>query len=238
MKKINIDDRVLIKLRAQGLSYEQIADYFSVKGVEVCTSTIRNRLRKIFEEQRENPPTDATERLLYVDDDKIYVLRKQGKTYKDIAKYFIDNGINISSDFIEKRCKRIFQERGEEEPTVKVPFVSDEALVELTELGFNFTEISKYFAEEGILIPISSVSKRCNEIYKRKGMTVPKIKRGWRPLACTVINKKAIEKAFYMLMESRRVTDMQLKILAKEYNIQWDYVLDADNFENVEDEER
>ena len=193
-------------------------------------------MNKIFDEQRIKIPQKAFEKKIHIDDETVYNLREQGKTYKQIASYFVNKGIKISETFISKRCKLIYEEKGKVEPTITDVYVSDKMLEELIELGFNYSQISRYLAEMNITISVSKVSERCKEIYGRKGIPIPKVKRGWKPLGAVVINYKAVQLALENLRSSRKATEGQLKILAKQYNIQWDYAINLDEVDNSYEE--
>lgn len=67
--------------------------------------------------------------------DEIYKLREKGLGYKRISKYYKSKGIDISPMTIMRRCKEIYEAKGEPEPEpeIKGGRVKKEALRELEE---------------------------------------------------------------------------------------------------------
>lgn len=123
-------------------------------------------------------------------DDEISKLRESGYSYRDISKYYAERGIQISYEAIFKRCKRIYREK--EEPEIKKErkvnltpnndeFSDDskinEKIFELREQKYSYERIAQYFSCRGIRIGVENVKRRCNEIYKKKGIEEPVIQR-------------------------------------------------------------
>lgn len=236
MKKILISEDELIKLRLQGFTYSEIAEYFNKKGIKVSSVTIRNKMDAIFQSQRSETPKGELKKMVYIDEEEIYKLRNDGKTYSEIAKYFENKGIRVSVNFIKKRCKIIYAEKGENEPDdAKLP-VSDKQLIELIEQGFSFLQIAKYFSSIGIALSSEKVAKRCKEICRENKITISRRKVRWKPLDSVVINERALEIALQNLKNSRKATDIQLQSLARIYNIEWNYSIDSNDVEDSTEE--
>ena len=109
----------------------------------------------------------------------IYRLRKNGWSYERIAKYLNDNNIaSIKRSAVDKRCKKIFAEKGEKEPTDsgKIP-VSREEIYYLKKMGLKDSKIALYYNNKGIDVSDETIRRRVNEIFKEKGVEVPTIKR-------------------------------------------------------------
>lgn len=85
---------------------------------------------------------------------------------------------------IRERCKRIYKEKGKEEPKVKKKEtkrrkdITDEEIYELREQGMTYQEILNYFEKKGIKISWVTIRERCKKIYEKKGKEVPKLKKG------------------------------------------------------------
>ena len=120
---------------------------------------------------------DLSRRKIEIRDEEIYELREQGMTHKEIARYYNEKGIEISKATIAYRCKKIYNEKGKDEPKIKrknmVKEATDEEIYELREQGKSYEEIARYYKEKGIEITRVAIGKRCKKIYNEKG----KIKR-------------------------------------------------------------
>ena len=174
------EDEELIKLKEKGMSYERIADYYNEKGIKVTVETIESRCKKAFEKRKKKMP--STKKKIEVLDEEIYQLREQGMSYERIVEYYSKKGIEITHQAIGYRCKKIYEEKGKEEPKAKKgkkerDDVTNEELYELREKGMKYEEIVKYFEEKGIKISQSQVCKRCKKIYEEKGEDAPKVTR-------------------------------------------------------------
>ena len=110
-------------------------------------------------------------RKIEIRDDEIYELREKGMTYKEIAKYFNNKGIPITRVTIGKKCKKIYKEKGEEEPKEKEikkrNSVTNEEIYKLRNQGMTYKEIMEYFEKKGVKISIDTLSVRCKKIYRR-----------------------------------------------------------------------
>ena len=125
---------------------------------------------------------DLSRRKIEIRDEEIYELREQGMTHKEIARYYNEKGIEISKATIAYRCKKIYNEKGKDEPKIKrknmVKEATDEEIYELREQGKSYEEIARYYKEKGIEITRVAIGKRCKKIYNEKGKEAPKIKKG------------------------------------------------------------
>ena len=180
-RKIEIRDDEIYELREQGMSYERIAEYYSIKGIKITYSTIGYRCKKIYKEKGQEEPK-IKNRINEATNEEIYKLREQKMTYKEMMEYFEKKRVKISINTLWVRCKKIYKEKGKEEPKIKrknmVKEATDEEIYELREQGMTHKEIAKYFNDKGIHITGVTIGKRCKEIYKEKGKKEPKTKRG------------------------------------------------------------
>ena len=176
-------DEEIYELREQGMTYERIVEYYNTKGIKITHQAIGYRCKKIYKEKGEEEPKEKEiKKRNSVTNEEIYKLRKQGMTYKEIAKYFNNKGIPITRVTIGKRCKKIYKEKGEEEPKEKEikkrNSVTKEEIYELREQGMTYEEIAKYFNNKGIPIAGVTIGKKCKDIYREKGKEEPKAKKG------------------------------------------------------------
>lgn len=81
---------------------------------------IEMRCKNIYtEKEKEEPKVKRKGTKKYITDEEIYKLREQGMAYRVISCYFEERGIKICEETIGKRCKRIYKEKGKEEPKLK-----------------------------------------------------------------------------------------------------------------------
>ena len=161
--RIDINDEEILDLREQGLSCKEIFEYFRDKGIKVSLSTIKNKCKIIYQKKGKKQPHDKRKKQIEISDEKIYNLREQGLTYKEIANYFNNNGVKVSYSTIALRCKKIYDEKGKKAPKAKTREneikVSNEEIYNLREQGLSYKEISEYYKSKGIKISISAIRK-------------------------------------------------------------------------------
>ena len=183
-KREDVTDEEIYELREQGKSYEEIARYYKEKGIEITRVTIGKRCKKIYNEKgKEEPKIKRKNMIKEATDEEIYELREQGMSYGDIVRYYNEKGIQIGQNTIAYRCKKIYNEKGKEEPKAKKGEkerndITDEEIYELREQGMTHKEIAKHFNNKGIPITRVTIGKKCKEVYKEKGEEEPKAKRG------------------------------------------------------------
>lgn len=108
-----ISDEEIYELRNLKKSYKQIEKYFRDKGKKISTTTIGKRCKIIYGKKKEEEPNAINKK--DVSDEEIYKLKKSGKSYRQIKKYYKDNGKEISAEAIRRRYERISKEKKEEE---------------------------------------------------------------------------------------------------------------------------
>ena len=175
----------VFKLREKGMSYKQIAEYYYKIGVDVSDQTIGRICKEIYIEKGKTEPTEIiNDRVKSISKEELYKLREQGMSYVTIAKQFKEDGIEISSDTIRRRCKEIYKEKGKEEPKTqerirnKRTDINDEKIFELREQGLSYKRIVEYYKENGIDVSYMTIRSRCKE----KGKEEPKTKRRKRSI--------------------------------------------------------
>ena len=170
----DITNEEIFELREQGMSYREIVKYFANLGKKISVETVRKRCDKIYKQkQKENSLKKSRTKIKGIRDDEIYELREQGLSYQRIAKHFKDKGIKVSGASIQNRCKKIYEEKKQEEPSTKYKKrredISDEEIFELREQGMSYTEIVRHFESRGIKVAVETIKIRCDKIYKQKG---------------------------------------------------------------------
>lgn len=183
-RKIELDDEKIYKLRKKGMGHVAIARLFNVSH-----TTIARKCKEIFREKGEEEPRTikkskfTTKNRLEISDDEIYELRTKGLTYEEIAEQLFENkGIKVSYMTIRRRCKKIFEERGEPEPEIARKThnktrnreeISDEEIYELRKQNFSSEVIAKYFTKNGRPVGRDTIRTRSKKIFEDKGETEP-----------------------------------------------------------------
>ena len=170
----DITNEQIFELREQGMSYREIVKYFADVGKKISVETVRKRCDKIYQQkQKENSSKKSRTKIKGITDDEIYELREQGLSYQRMAKHFKDKGIKVSGASIRNRCKKIYEEKKQEEPSTKYKKrredITDEEIFELREQRMSYTEIVRYFESKGIKVAVETIKIRCDKIYKQKG---------------------------------------------------------------------
>ena len=181
-KREDVTDEEIYELREQGKSYEEIARYYKEKGIPITRVTIAKRCKTIYiEKGKEEPKAKKGKKERDdVTNEELYELREKGMKYEEIVKYFEEKGIKISQSQVCKRCKKIYEEKGQEEPKIKnrINEATDEEIYKLREQGMTYERIAEYYNTKGIKISQMALYRRCKKIYKEKGEEEPKAKRG------------------------------------------------------------
>ena len=180
----DVTNEELYELREKGMKYEERVKYFEEKGIKISQRQVCKRCKKIYEEKGEEEPKAKRGRkaISGVTDEEIYELREQGMSYGDIVRYYKEKRIEITSGSIRKRCKKIYKEKGKEEPKAKKGEkerndITDEEIYELREQGISYRDMERHFDEKGIKISKMALYRRCKKIYNEKGEEEPKAKR-------------------------------------------------------------
>ena len=187
LKRVNKANQVskadIKKLKAEGLTNEEIVDYLWKKGIYLARKNVETILN------RRNDTMEAKTKVNYVPpkktnlecwDDKIFELREQGYSYNQILIYFFEQGIEDMTDYyVSKRCKEIYSRKGLVEPKTKRRKLElpEEMIFQLRQEGLTYNAICKRLNDVGIKVTESKLIYTCKEIYAKKGMEIPKVKR-------------------------------------------------------------
>lgn len=174
-----VSDRTLssediANLKKLGYSYKEISDRLKQEGKKVSADTLSKKCRKLYNGKR------APSAKIKISSEQIYELREQGMSYEDISKYFNEQGINISTMTICRRCKDIYNEKGkvEQRATYKAKSkksISNEEIYNLREKNMSYNEIAKSLNSQGKQISVATIRERCKKIYEENGKKEPMI---------------------------------------------------------------
>ncbi len=203
-------------LRENYNSYDEIAQHFKDKKIDVSRETVRKTCNEIYEKKGKEEPKCYIRR----DDRKIeeqiaetvYKLRKNKKySYKEILDYFLGKEIDVKYSQIVRICKKVFKDKNERMPKYKNKtsrMVNNRALAKLMNHK-NCLEIKEYFNNKGIDVSYSFIVKACKKIKinqaKSKKRQLSKIK-----------NKNLIIDAMLKVGEKKKATQEQMKKFAEE----------------------
>lgn len=173
----DISDEEIFELKERKMSTREIIEYFEKQNKVVNAEFINSRCRVIYKKKgKKNPakPVEITEEM----EEEIFNLREQRYLYEEIEEHFAQKGINISSDRIRNRCKKIYSQKGLEMIDLrKNENISDNEILQLREQGFSYERIEKYYKNKGILVSKETINRRCEEIYAALGKKEPNLLR-------------------------------------------------------------
>lgn len=119
IKNVRELDDIIFDLNERGLMYEGIARQLGELGILISIEATIERCRVIYT-QKGITPSRRGRKTVGVSDEKIFELRQQGLYYREIAEQLQKEGIQISRPRVHQRCKKIYAEKGIEEPKVKI----------------------------------------------------------------------------------------------------------------------
>ena len=115
-KKNNLRELVseedIYEFKEAGLTYQEISNFYKEKGIEISLNLISKICNEVYAKKGEQIPKVIKKDEIPTSDDKIFELREQGFSYKQIADYYSANGVKISLCAIRDRCVRIYSEKG------------------------------------------------------------------------------------------------------------------------------
>ena len=170
---IDIADDELFELREQGLSYKEIVEYLNKNGITSTMKNVSERCKIIYSKKGKKEPHM---RKPEISDEEIFELREQGLTYKEIAEYFSQKGIKVTSEKISARCKMIYSQIGKEKPDMRRIKIQDEEIFKLREQGYSYRKITDYFNEKGVKVSYNTILERCYNLRKSEKKKVNKVK--------------------------------------------------------------
>ena len=183
----------VLKLREAGYSYEDIVAYYKEKGIVANSYILRKKCKEECKRAGKKYKIRVKLRkkvrdVIKIPEEEIFALREKNVTYDEIVDYYKEQGIEITKETIRKRCKRIYEQKGIEEPKAKVKLSPErrskrfqmpaEEVVKLKEEGLSNRQILEYYKQKGINVGIGVVAQRCKEVYDELGLgEVPKNRR-------------------------------------------------------------
>ncbi len=177
-KRINIKEEEMVKLKENGLTDKEIADYFTEQGITVSNTYVAKTLKKYYRLLgKEKPKIKRKIKRIgeEITDEELAKLKEQGLTDKAIEEYFMNKKIYISMYTVNKRLNRYYKLHGKVKPKItKKSDIKDEELAQLKEQGWSDALIAKYFTEQNRPISNNSVCRRLNRYYKLQGREKPK----------------------------------------------------------------
>ncbi len=179
--RAEIQDRLityedLIRFRDKGFSYKEISNYYKELGIKTTFTYIEKRCKQAFENAKKRDP-NANWKNNIADKQRIFELSLAGYSERKITQMFNDEGINISMNTVAKICKQCYKEKGIKNSLKKrrsKTVISDQEIFELCEQGYTYKQMKQYTSNKGGVISTATITKRCKEIYKSRGLDVPK----------------------------------------------------------------
>ena len=186
-----VTDEQLYELREKGMTYREISEYLKSQGIEICSAKINVRVNEYC--RRTGKPKIET-RKAKVSIEKLYELKENGFSDKEIVEFLKKEGIEIAYTTISARLNKYYTQIGKAKPkcyrnktkkeeksnnktkknSASRRKVTDEQLYELKEKGLTDSQIVEYFNNKGIKISYSNVVVRLNRYYKQLGKPKPR----------------------------------------------------------------
>ena len=171
-----IPDEELIQYRDNGITYNEICNYYKERGINTTTKYIVSRCNLAYQNAKRRDPNlkwkdNATDR------ERIFKLSLEGYSEAKITEMLNKEGIVISINTVAKICKQCYEQKGMKNPkkrTSKI-FISDQEIFDLCEKGLSYRKISEYTKGKGRKVSTAVLTKRCIEIYAAKGKKYPKM---------------------------------------------------------------
>ena len=184
-RRCGISDEEIMELFDKGVSFVEMADYFSKVGKKVTHQRLNMIAHEIYESRGEKlpkrnkksckiPKRENAKKIGEAEHETIFRLRESGATYKNIAQYFKEKGYKTSASSISILCKILYKEAGKEEPKIqkRKPSSINDKIFKLKEQGLSYKEIEKELNESGIDITLASIGSRGYNEYKRRKVQV------------------------------------------------------------------
>lgn len=196
-KKFLSKNETIYNLRKEKKCYNSIA-----KETGISAPTVKKKCKEIFELKKEEEPETEYTRKVNIENykeeaEKIYVLKKQKKTYKQIVE---ETGLSVYT--VIELCKEIFGEKGEKIPDglgdkeqTEESKKTDEMIYNLIQEGKKQREIQDILYKNGIIMSKQRISQR----YQRE------IHVNQRKLANMILNLMSTKKA--TLEQVQRIAD-------------------------------
>lgn len=199
----NIDEEEVFKLREQGWTIRDISEKYNVG-----TATMHKICKKVYADKGKNRPKyNRGKNKKKLDKEIIFELREQKLSYREIAEE-----LGETLQVIRNTCKKIYEEKGKEEPRYSKNNSNKKEILKLKKQGLSFKEIA-----EKIGISEKSALIVCKNIYKENGIefheTKKEIKQKKIDFKNMDINK--FNENLQKLKKTKNATDEQLEEISK-----------------------
>ena len=170
----------IYRLSQQDLSYTEIRNILNAKGVKISLTSVTLIADKVYREKGEEKKYVFIMKK-GITAEKIFELRENGMTYREICDYYNGIGIEVSCTSIFRWCKQIYSSKNKKESgrvgsRKKRKDISDEKIYELKNKGYSYEKIAEYYKKKGVEVTIYTIAKRCQKIFEKKGEKVPRAK--------------------------------------------------------------
>ena len=170
----------IYRLSQQDLSYTEIRNILNAKGIKISLTSVTLIADKVYREKGEEKKyVFIMKKGITVE--KIFELRESEMSYQEISDYYKSIGIEVSASSILRYCKQIYSNKNKKEPKKvngrKRKDISDEEIYELKNKGYSYEKIAEYYTKKGIEVSISTIAKRCQKIFKKRGEKVHREKK-------------------------------------------------------------
>lgn len=117
-------DEEIFNLREQLLNYQQISDKLKEKNIIISPRGISKRCKVIYELKGKKEPVLSVIKIstlhnVNIPPEELFKLREKGYSYEVLADHYSKQGLKISWMGIRRKCKKIYAQKGLEEPVLQ-----------------------------------------------------------------------------------------------------------------------
>jgi transposase len=211
------------RLRENGLSYENIAQYFKEKGYKTSASTISNACKRIYKEAGKEEPK-LQKRKPSTINDRIFELREQGLSYKEIEKELKESGIEITLASIgargyneyKRRKVQVLGRNSRSTSKKLLEHITDNELEDFVKNKYTYSRIRDYYTQKGIEVSITYIEKRVQSLKNRINKEDEQSR-----VNINTMDEDKLMNALINLKETKGATDEQLRKLASCYGMDY-----------------
>ena len=230
------DYKTILELREDNMSYEQMANYFKENGYKISAGTIGKLCKSIYKEKGKEEPK-LKKRVPSFINKKIFTLKEQGLTYKQIQEVLKEAGIEMSISSISSRCYNEYKHRNKpisgkhtkSKTLMLLKLITDKELEFLTNQKYSYKRIAEYYNEKGVEVCSSYIQKRIEALRMKRKQEEEFQKR----INIKIIDEKKFNNALINLKETKSATDKQLKEIANYYGFEYNSDLNKTSPYNV-----
>ncbi len=176
-KKNNISADEIFNFREEGKSYVEIENIYTGRGIKVSRGTLKARYVEACNKKGKKPVDLRRIENEEQVKERIYELKSQGKSLREITKIFRSEGNNIAIRTVNDYWRIICNEKG---ITDEIDSKVKERIYELRKSGLSYDDLYKKLREENVIVPYNKLIKICKEIFIEKGEKEPNPNRGQR----------------------------------------------------------